>query len=249
MGFSSRVETATRLGVVGLLFMFVAAACSDDGPLSDVSLPSTTADSGAEATEAPEEAPPPEETPEETAPAETPAEPAPADPSDDDGLSGSTILLIVVLGGLAVAAVLGVTGLMASRSQAKEAERSTQRSRLAEVVGGYRWVHDQGSMEVLRTSDPDQLRRAWQTTNAHIVQLEGMTSGMALEAETPELTAAYDDLGRASASLRAAIDSDVSLRADHTEAARNDLVLQSAQTVQQRRLDLNTALTNPYLRV
>jgi type II secretory pathway pseudopilin PulG len=234
----------------GVLFMLTAAACGGDGALSDVSLPTTSeGEAGAPAEEAPEEAAPPAEAPEEAPAEEAPAEPAPEESTDDGGVSGGTILLIVVLGALAVAAVLGITGMMSSRSRAKEAERSTQRSRVAEVVGGYRWVHDQGSMEVLRTSDPDQLRRAWQTNNARIVQLEGMTSGMALEAETPELTSAYDDLGRASAGLRAAIESDVSLRADPTAVARDDLVLQSAQTVQQRRLDLNTALTNPYLRV
>lgn len=233
--------------LVGVMLMLTLGACGEDGPLADVTLPSTSPDDGGG--EAPEETDPPEETspPEETAPPETEA---PAEtPDDGDGLSGQTIALIAVLGGLAIAAILGVTSIMSSRSKSKESERAGQRSRLAELIGGFRWIHDQGTMEIMRTSDPTQLQRAWQTTSARMVDLEGTASSMAVGAGDQETANAFNDLGRASAALRAAMESDVSLRSDPANPPRDDLVLQSSQMVQQRRQDLNVALSNPVLQV
>ena len=116
-------------------------------------------------------------------------------------------------------------------------------------MGGFRWVHDQGSMEIMRTSDPAQLRRAWQTTNARMVELEGSASAMALEAERPEEATAFNDLGRASAGLRAAIESDVSLRSDPEIHPATISCSSRHRRSSSDRLDLNAALSNPVLRI
>lgn len=76
-----------------------------------------------------------------------------------------------------------------------------------------------------------------------------MAELVGLETDSSELRTAFEDLGRASAGLRLALESDVSLRADPGNVTRNDLAAQSAQTVQQRRLELGSALSNHALRV
>ena len=270
-GMSRMVNGGSRhrlrsLLVVLAMSTMLLGACSEDGPLSDVTLPSVTngeGGGGEESTPPETEAPPATEAPPETeappateAPPETEAPPdtdAPAETTppevdesaDDGGLSGNTVLLLVLLGLAVVAVVLAFTRLMSSRSEAKQAEARADRSRLADLVGGLNWVHDQGSMEVLRTSDPGQLNRAWQATNARIVELEGRAATLQLEADSEESAAALANLGRAAGLLRAALDSDVSLRMDPKMAERSDLILASSQAVQQRRMDLNVALADP----
>ncbi|MDH4365416.1 MAG: hypothetical protein OEY70_15180, partial [Acidimicrobiia bacterium] len=88
----------------------------------------------------------------------------------------------------------------------------------------------------------------WQATNARIVELEGQAAAMALESPDEQSAVAMENLGWSAASLRAALNADVSLRTDPALADRDDLFRFSAQTVQQRRMDLNTALLDPALR-
>ncbi len=121
--------------------------------------------------------------------------------------------------------------------------------RYADVVGGFRWVHDQGTIEVLRISEPNQLNRSWPPLNQRIIDLEGQTASLALEEPDENAASALGDLGRAAAALRAAMDADVALRSDSSAAHRVDILRSAAQTVQLRRTDLNSALSNPALRL
>jgi hypothetical protein len=167
----------------------------------------------------------------------------------NDELSNEDILVLVLLGAAVAAAILIITNLASSRSRSNAADRASRRSRYADVMGGYRWVHDQGTMEVLRTGEPGPLDQKWQAINQRIVELEGQTSALELEAPDEETANALEDLGRTAAGLRAAMDTDVALRSDSSMAHRVDLLRSSAQTVQLRRTDLNTAISNPALRI
>jgi hypothetical protein len=102
-------------------------------------------------------------------------------------------------------------------------------------------------MEILRTTDPAQLGRAWQVNGSKIVELESWAAALAMESTDPATTIALQNLGQAATGLRSALDADVSLRIDPLMADRDDLVRSSALTVQQRRMDFDVALADPAL--
>jgi hypothetical protein len=214
----------SRVVLVGLA-LFLASACGSDGPLADVELPGVNL---------PEDGSGGEPAPEPENPIETPGE---------GSLSSEDILILALLGGGAVVAILAITSVASSRSEKKEAERQVRRRQFADLVGGVRWVKDQGTLEILRTTDPAMLSRTWQATNARIVDLEGRAASLQLQSSDEETAAALDELGRAAGALRAALNADVSLRSDPAMADRDDLVVSSAQVVQMRRVDLDTALS------
>ena len=225
---------ALRGASAALALGLLIAGCSDDGPLSDVPLPTTSTsdgDSGAAA--------PPETAPPETAPPETEAE-------DDGGISTEAILIVLLLG---IGAVLLFLLISRSSSSSKTPVGPGQQpSRLTDLLSGSRWVHDRASMEILRTTDPVQLSRTWQANGPRIVELEGWAAALAMESTEPATATALQNLGRATAGLRSALESDVALRTDPAMADRDDLVRSSALTVEQRRNDVNVALANPALR-
>jgi hypothetical protein len=103
-------------------------------------------------------------------------------------------------------------------------------------------------MEILRTSDPAQLARAWQSTSPAIIEMEGWAAGLAAGATDPAAAVALQNVQITTAALRGALQSDVSLRSDPSMADRHDLIQASAQTVQQRRAELDIALADPLLR-
>lgn len=232
-----------------LALMVLLSACSEDGPLSGIELPSTTAPGEPPPETAPPETAPPETAPPETAPPET-APPAEGEtPAEDESeLSSEDILILVLLGAAAVVAILVATSVASSHSEKKAASQRAARTQSADLIGGFRWVNDQGTPEILRTSDPAMLSRTWQTTNSRIVELESRVASMQQQAPNEETAIALDGVGRSAASLRVALNSDVSLRTDPTMAGRDDLVRSSAQAVQQRRFDLDRALSNLALR-
>ena len=225
-----------------LAFVVLLSACSSDGPLSGIELPSTTTPE-----EPPAETAPPETAPPETAPPET-APPAEGETPTEDGLSNEDILILALLGGAAVVAILVATSLASSHSEKKAASQLASQTRSADLIGGFRWVNDQGTQEILRTSDPAALSHSWQATNARIIELESSAASMQQQAPNEETAIALDSVGRSAAGLRAALSSDVSLRTDPEMAGRDDLVRSSAQSVQQRRFDLDRALSTLALR-
>lgn len=243
--------------VAGLAIVVLMGGCSEDGPLSGVTLPGVSAPDGGGQ---PAETNPPEPEPEPEATAEPAPEPTPdpgpepevpadSDDDSDDGVSAQDILLIALLGVALLIVVAIVKKLASPRARhAAPVPAPIQPSRLSDLVGGCRWVHDIGSMELLRTSDPAQLGRAWQVTGARIVELEAWAASLAIEATTTESAMALREIGRTTAGLRTALESDVTLRTDPAMADRDDLVRASTQTVQQRRMDLDVALANPALR-
>ncbi|MFV2039629.1 MAG: hypothetical protein ACC660_05255 [Acidimicrobiales bacterium] len=236
---------------LGLVMVLLFAACSDTGE-PGVQPP---ADGGGEAPPPDEEAPPPDEEappPEEEAPppaeeAPPPAEEAPpaeAPPVDgtEDGLSSEDWLIIALLGLGALAIILLVTSLASNHSDSKQAGRSSLNARIGEITGGTQWVHDQGSMDVLRVSDPSQLRGVWNGVRARMVDLEGNVAAFAASVPDPGLGQSLSYLGQSLAGLRGALESNVSLRLDPNAAGQDIMLQNSTQTVYDRRQQLQAAI-------
>ena len=240
---------ALRGASAALALGLLIAGCSDDGPLSDVPLPTTSTSDGDSGAAAPPETAPPETAPPETAPPETaPPETAPpeTEAEDDGGISTEAVLIVLLLGVGALLLFLLISRM--SSSSKTPVGPGQQPSRLTDLLSGSRWVHDRASMEILRTTDPAQLSRTWQANGPRIVELEGWAAALAMESTEPATATALQNLGRATAGLRSALESDVALRTDPAMADRDDLVRSSALTVEQRRNDVNVALANPALR-
>lgn len=257
--------------VVGLVTLaLVLGGCGDDGrarvgdALDNVTTQPT--DTGAEpapAEQAPEETAPTEPQPETTAVPESEPEPQPEEPetqpetppagaapeveapaetaSDDDGLS-TTAWVVILLAGLGVFALL-MAALAAGRRRAEvraEAAAGFHRE-LSDVVGRSRWLHDSGSAEVLLTTDRDQLTRTWEDVRTRMVDLESRVSTLAASSGDSDGSRDLVYLGRCVSDLRKAEEAYVTtqLRAPDD---RRELTRTSTQTVQSRRQQLQGAI-------
>lgn len=220
------------IGILGLIGLLVA--CSDDG-LAGSEQGSEGADSSQE--EAPAETAPPETAPPETA---APASEEPAS-SSDDSLSNEDWILLIVIGGVALVILFGVTTAANRRSETKAAARAALSSRLGEIVGQSRWVHDSGSVEVLLATDLDQMQMAWRDVRTRMVDLEGRIATMAAETGDQDLDRDLRYLGECVADLRSAEESYVNTR---SRASRDQAALTetSDQVVIDRRQQLRYAI-------
>lgn len=133
-----------------------------------------------------------------------------------------------------------IASAMRRRGDARRASSQHHRAAIADLVGTGRWVVDQGTTEVMRTTDPRQLDRSWQMVRDRLVGLEEQASRLFVESEGEPGMPAVAALGTASADLRSALDGDVALRQD--SGAADDLVAQSRRTVRQRRQDFAAAV-------
>lgn len=219
------------IGILGLIGLVVA--CSDDGQAGS--------EQGSENADSSQEAPA-ETTPPETAPPETDA-PAPEEPasSSDDGLSNEDWILLMVIGGVALVILFGVTTAANRRSETRAAARAALSSRLGEIVGQSRWVHDSGSVEVLLATDLDQMQLAWRDVRTRMVDLEGRIATMAAETGDQNLDRDLRYLGECVADLRSAEEGYVNTR---SRAGRDQAALTqtSDQVVVDRRQQLRYAI-------
>ncbi len=183
---------------------------------------------------------PPETAPPATAPAAT-APPA-TDSSSDTGLSNEDWLLLAILGVVAFAVIVGATSAATHHSDKKSAARAELNGKLSDIVGGCRWLHDSGSLDVLRQSDPIQLTSAWDTFRGRAVDVEGRISALAAGPIDSNLVQSLNFLGQSVAGLRSALSSNVSLRMDAEATSQLPLVDQSTQTVTDRRRQLDQAV-------
>ena len=206
------------------------------------------ADIGGEAPEVsapPATDPPSPEPPTTEAPsAELPATEAPAEGeqqvSSDDEMTTEEWVLLGILAIAAIALIVGVTSAAHNHSEKKAAAQAEQNRTIGQIVGTSRWVHDQGSVEILRQSDPDQLTRSWDDVRGRMVGLESEIATKRASTQNADLDRALGTLGQSVAGLRGALSSYVSLRTD--AGAQPDLVQDASQTARERRQQLQAAI-------
>lgn len=241
----SRAWRAVAAATFGIA---VLGACSSDGQPAlpdDVALPEgggAEDGGGGEEPAAPEPEPAPEPPPEpEPAP-----EPAPdqggdsassTTSTDDEAWTTEEWVLLVLLGVAVVAVIIGATSAATSHSEKKRQQQSKLRQQLSSVVGGTRWVLDQGSMAVLR-ADPQQTQNAWNSVRPQVVNLEGTIARCAGDMDDSSLDGSMSRLGQDVAGLRGALDAYASTAA----GGQSDLVERAQQTVISRCQQVETSL-------
>lgn len=237
---------AIGVGVVALL-----GACSSSGSGSDLGDGIDVPDVDVEVpdvevpdVEVPDVDVPDVEVPDVEVPAPEPDAPAPesspvelpdlADGSDD-GLTTEEVVLLVLLGLAAVALVMGVVSMATNHSDKKKSEASLRRRQIGELEGLGRWILDQGSVEVLRASDAQQLEVAWQTMRPRSIDLETRCSSLASSIDDSEISDTLRHLATDVAALRGALETTVSLRLDPNAAANTPLIDEATRSAYQRR--------------
>jgi hypothetical protein len=160
----------------------------------------------------------------------------------DDGSSVNWALLAVLVAIVLVLAA--IIALVRNRSQAQSRERGTLHRRIAHVVGGAQWVHDQASLELIgSTVPPERLRVSWDDTRRRMNDLGAEVSTIAVGAHDKAVSAELRTLGHALGLLEGALDTSVGLRLrggyDAGTVAATD---ESFVAVNERRHELRAAL-------
>ena len=234
--------------VVGSLALL--GACSSDGtpPLEGggITLPADGVGGGitlpadgavGELEPAPEPEPEPAPAPEpEQQPAQTPDE-----GESEGGLTGNQWFAIILIALAGFALIAGIVASASRRSDKQQVERSANRRSAGEIVGLSRWLADQGSIDVLRSTDVQQLELAWQTVRTRAVDLENRCQALANSAEHANLSDALRTLSISVASLRGALETSVQLRKDPNASEMEQLIAESTTSVSQRRQEVQSA--------
>lgn len=203
-------------------------------PTTTTTAPTTSATTEAPTTEAPTSPP-------TTATVGTPATLAPA-PSGDAGSGvdwGAVGLVVAIL-----LVVAGIIALISSASHKRRREQGALQRRIAHVVGGAQWVHDQASLDLVGgTQAPERLRVAWDDTRRRMNDLGAEASAIAVDAHDPHVAGELRGLSHALGLLAGALDTSVGLRLDggtdpRTAAATDE----SYMTVNERRHELHAAI-------
>ena len=229
--------------VVGSLVLL--GACSSDGtsPLEGGGVTVPADGGGAEPAPEPEPEPAPEPEP-EPEPAPEPEQPpaeAPDEGESDSGLTSEQWFAIILIALAGFALIAGLVAYASRRSGKQQAEQSASRRSAGEIVGLSRWLADQGSIDVLRSTDVQQLELAWQTVRTRAVDLENRCQALANSAEHANLSEALRTLSINVAGLRGALETSVQLRKDPKASEMEQLIAESTNTVSQRRQEVQSA--------
>lgn len=229
--------------VIGSLVLL--GACSSDGtsPLEGGGVTVPADGGGAEPAPEPEPEPAPEPEP-EPEPAPEPAQPPAETPDEGESDSGLTseqwfAIILIALAGFTL--IAGLVAYASRRSGKQQAEQSASRRSAGEIVGLSRWLADQGSIDVLRSTDVEQLELAWQTVRTRAVDLENRCQALANSAEHANLSEALRTLSINVAGLRGALETSVQLRKDPKASEMEQLIAESTNTVSQRRQEVQSA--------
>lgn len=184
--------------------------------------------------------------PEEAAPdpePETTTAPEPDDPADDeDGLSSSDWVLLLLLGIAAVALIAAAISAAGRYSASKSARRSAVSMRIGDIVGSSRWIHDSGSMAVLLVQDPNQVQSAWAPVRTRMMDAESQIATLGANVKDEELRGVLHDLGQAVTGLRSAEEAYVTAKSRAVGVDGEELLRSSYQSVIDRRRDLQLAI-------
>jgi hypothetical protein len=165
---------------------------------------------------------------------------APEETSAAEGDSSGDWVLIAAIGAVLVALVILIVSTLSGRSKSKRDSAARLNSKVGDIAGTSRWLHDQGSMEVLRTNTPDQLNSVWTSVRDRMIELEANTAGAANNANH-ELQSDLQNLGRSIAGLRGALESYVALRLNDDGTTDVELIGDSTRTVNERRRQVELA--------
>jgi len=240
-----------RALVIGVGAVALLAACSGDGSrLDDVDLGGgveAPVDGGSSGDEVQAEEPAPEpEAPASEAPApEAPPVQLPdlQAPVDDDGLTTEEWVVLIIMGVAAFALIMVVVALATNHSDKKKAVQSSQNRRVGELVGLGHWILDQGSVEVLRATEAQQLQTAWLTMRARSIDLETRSASLARTTDDRDVSEMVLRLAAEVAGLRGSLETNVSLRLDPNAAANTTLIDDTTRSVYQRRQDVQMDLS------
>jgi len=232
-----------RVLVSFVVLVLLLAACSDEGQqrvdeaLENVS---TTAPTDAEAPADAEPAPEPEPAP-ETEPETPPSEPE-TPTAEDSGLSNSDWVLLILLAIAAVALIAASISAAGRYSASKAARKNAVATRIGDIVGSCRWIHDSGSMEVLLVQSPLQVQSAWAPVRTRMMDTESQIATLAANTGDPDLQHALHDLGQSVTALRSAEEAYVTAKTRATGVDGDELLQSSHQAVIDRRRDLQMSL-------
>jgi hypothetical protein len=178
----------------------------------------------------------------EAPPASDPPAGGDQQPTTDDAMSTEDWILLGILGVAAFALIVGVTSAAHSHSEKKAAALAEQNRSIGEIVGTSRWIHDQGSLEVLRQTDPGALERSWDDLRGRMVDLEARIATKRSATDDGDLGRSLDRLGQAVAGLRGALTSYVSLSAGAVPGTEPELIQDASRTARERRNQLAAAI-------
>jgi hypothetical protein len=174
---------------------------------------------------------------------ETPATTATPTEAEDGG-SDVDWGLIVVIGAIALVAI-ALIALIASAASRRSRAQGTLNRRIAHVIGGAEWVHDQASLDLAGgTYTPDRLRAAWDDTRHRINDLQVEANTIAADAHDERLRYELGNLAHSLGLLGGALDTSVGLRLQ--EATRDPGTAmassEAVDVVNQRRHELRAAI-------
>ncbi len=148
-----------------------------------------------------------------------------------------------MIAGIALAVAL-LLWLIISQVSRSSREHDTLDRRIAHLVGGAQWVHDQASLELMSgTQSPERLRGAWMDTRRRVNDLATQASEAAVTARG-DVVGELRQLSSALTVLGGAMDTHVDLRlqAHGTDAGAAIAINESAETVNERRHALRAAI-------
>jgi hypothetical protein len=151
--------------------------------------------------------------------------------------------LIALIAGIALAVAL-LLWLIISQVSRSSREHDTLDRRIAHLVGGAQWVHDQASLELMSgTQSPERLRGGWMDTRRRVNDLATQASEAAVTARG-DVVGELRQLSAALTALGGALDTHVDLRlqAHGTDAGAAIAINESAETVNERRHELRAAI-------
>jgi hypothetical protein len=164
-----------------------------------------------------------------------------ADGGDDSDVDWA---LVALVGAIALVAVLLVALLAAAASRRSRA-RATLDRRIAHLVGGAEWLHDQGALDLVGAAyTPDRLRAAWYDTRRRINDLGAEAATLAADAQDERLRGELGYLAHSLGLLGGALDTSVGLRLQEGSQAPGTALAasESVDVVNQRRHELRAAI-------
>jgi hypothetical protein len=166
----------------------------------------------------------------------------PGDEDEEDAGQGIDWGLVGLIAAIALAVALLIV-LVASQVRRRGREQQVLGRRLAHIVDGSQWVHDEASLELMSgAQSPERLRSGWNDVRRRINDLSVETAEAALGADEATATA-LGRLGSALGQIEGAIDTYVELRLQSTgDAGSLTAIDESVATVNERRHELRAAI-------